>query len=358
MTNLIKTHQNGCDFIIEIAKDRLFDEITLLQLTDTQIINEAGSRTKERLGHDERTAWSRENIAKNCYNHIRSLVAQSRPDLIFFTGDVVYGSFDDNGEILADFIGFMDSLRIPWTMVFGNHDNEAKIGVAKQCEMLENSEYCLFKRGNVSGNSNFTVGISCGNKLRRILYMLDSNGCIADAAIHDDQLDFMRSCGETIGRTYGDIPGFMAFHIPVDIFHKAEYEKGYSTPDAPNYLLGVDTEPKDGDFGFNREEAAFASPYIETSSHFEETLTACRIDGIFVGHCHKIATCINYNGMKLVFGLKTGQYDYHLEGQLGGTAITLAPNSEGFKVHYLPSLVPHGPFPANGSVYTNNFLVE
>ncbi|MBQ8250008.1 MAG: hypothetical protein IJY93_09075, partial [Clostridia bacterium] len=215
-----------------------------------------------------------------------------------------------------------------------------------------------FKRGNVSGNSNFTVGISCGDKMKRVLYMLDSNGCIADTAIHDDQLDFMRSCGETVEQKYGHIPGFMAFHIPVDIFHEAEYEKGYSTPDEPNYLLGVDTTPKDGDFGFNREEAAFASPYIETNNHFEEALTSCRIDGIFVGHCHKIATCISYNDMKLVFGLKTGQYDYHLEGQLGGTVITLMPNSDSFRVHYLPSLVPHGPFPANGSTYTNNFLVE
>ncbi len=358
MSSLIKNHQNGCDFILDLGAARLDSEITLLQLTDTQIIDESQSRTKERLGHDERTAWSRSNIEKNCYNHIRSLVAQSRPDLIFFTGDVVYGSFDDSGEILAGFINFMDSLETPWTMVFGNHDNEAKIGVKRQCEMLENSKYCLFKRGNVTGNSNFTVAISCGGKMKRILYMLDSNGCIADAAIHDDQLDFIRSCAETVGKIYGSVPGFMAFHIPVDIFHKAEYEKGYSSPYKPNYLLGVDTLSKDGDFGFNFEEAAFASPYIETTSHFIDALTACRIDGIFVGHCHKIATCINYNGMKLVFGLKTGQYDYHLEGQLGGTVITMSADSDSFKVHYLPSLVPHGPFPAKGSTYTNNFLVE
>lgn len=102
MINLIKTHKNGCDFILDLGRNRLFDEITLLQLTDTQIINEAGSRTKERLGHDERTAWSHENIAKNCYNHIRSLVVQSRSDLIFFTGDVVYGSFPANGSTYSN----------------------------------------------------------------------------------------------------------------------------------------------------------------------------------------------------------------------------------------------------------------
>ncbi len=355
MTKLIKKRTAGCDFGVVLDTDR---EITILQLTDTQIIDESQSRTKERLGHDERTAWSRENIAKNCYNHIRSLVTQSHPDLIFFTGDVVYGSFDDSGDILADFISFMDSLEIPWTMVFGNHDNESKIGVECQCEMLESSKYCLFKRGNISGNSNFTVGIFCGEKLKRVLYMLDSNGCIADAKIHPDQLDYMNSCGTEVRRKHGNIPGFMAFHIPVDIFHEAEYSKGYSSPEAPNYLLGVDIASKDGDFGFNCEEAKYASPYIKTDSQFREALNTCRIDGIFVGHCHKIATCINYCGMKLVFGLKTGQYDYHLEGQLGGTVITLIPESNDFKVHYLPSLVPHGPFPAKGSVYTNDFLVE
>ena len=122
MTTLIKKHTAGCDFGIVLEQDR---EITLLQLTDTQIIDDSQSRTKERLGHDERTAWSRDNIAKNCYDHIRSLVTQSHPDLILFTGDVVYGSFDDSGEILDDFISFMDSLEIPWSMVFGNHDNES-----------------------------------------------------------------------------------------------------------------------------------------------------------------------------------------------------------------------------------------
>ena len=358
MTTLIKKHTDGCDFTLVLDEKRLGTEITLLQLTDTQIIDESQSRTKERLGHDERTAWSRDNIAKNCYNHIRSLVAQSHPDFIFFTGDAVYGSFDDSGEIFADFIRFMESLKTPWTMVFGNHDNESKIGVERQCEMLENSEYCLFGRGNTSGNSNFTVGISCGTQLKRVLYMLDSNGCIADKGIHKDQLGYMCKCGEAVQQKHGNIPGFMAFHIPVDIFHKAEYEKGYSSPDSPNYILGVDSTAKDGDFGFNLEEAKYASPYIVTDDSFEKSLSYCRIDGIFVGHCHKIASCINYRRMKLVFGLKTGQYDYHVEGQLGGTVITLRPNSDDFKVHYLPSLVPHGPFPAKGSVYTNNFLVE
>ncbi len=358
MSKIIKTYRNGCDFTIELPPDRIGTEITLLQLTDTQIIDESQTRTPERLGHDERSAWSRANISKNCYNHIRSLVAQSRPDLIFFTGDVVYGSFDDSGEILAEFIKFMDSFEIPWTMVFGNHDNESKIGVAKQCEMLEGSKFCLFARGNVSGNSNFTIGISCGGNIRRIMYMLDSGGCIADAGICPDQLAMMRERGEAVQKEYGDIPGFMAFHIPVDIFHKAEYAKRYSAPDAPNYLLGVDAVPIDGDFGFNQEEAKYASPYITTDEAFTCVMSACRIDGIFVGHCHKIATCISYNGVKLVFGLKTGQYDYHLAGQLGGTIITLAAEGDSFKVQYLPSLVPHGPFPINGSVYSNNFLVE
>ena len=63
--------------------------------------------------------------------------------------------------------------------------NELAIGVEKQCELYSESKYCIFKRGKVSGNSNFTIGITCGRELKRVLYMLDSNGCRAS----DDPAD-------------------------------------------------------------------------------------------------------------------------------------------------------------------------
>ena len=97
--------------------------------------------------------------------------------MIIITGDLVYGEFDDNGTAFLDFVAFMDSFGIPWAPVFGNHDNESAKGVDWQCEQLENAEHCLFKQRTLTGNGNYTVGIVQNNKLLRVFFMMDSNGC-------------------------------------------------------------------------------------------------------------------------------------------------------------------------------------
>ena len=41
------------------------------------------------------------------------------------------------------------------------------------------------------------------------------------------------------------------------------------------------------------------------------------MEGIFVGHHHSNSTRILYEGIRWVYGMKTGQYDYHIPGQIG-----------------------------------------
>ena len=89
---------SGCDFVVELPKERAGCDVRILQLTDMQIIDSLQRRTPDRIREDEIAAWLPENYDSLCGNHIRSLVAQSRPDLIIITGDIVYGSFDDAGS--------------------------------------------------------------------------------------------------------------------------------------------------------------------------------------------------------------------------------------------------------------------
>ena len=178
--NTAGTVFDGCDVVVKLNKKR---KIRILQLTDMQVIDSTQRRTPDRLRSDEIKAWLPENFDVLCGDHIRSVVAQARPDLIIITGDMTYGSFDDTGSTLLWLCRLMDSFSIPWAPVFGNHDNESKIGVDRQCRILEESRYCIFKRGSVSGNGNYTVGVAIGDELIRVLYMTDSNGCSAS----DDQ---------------------------------------------------------------------------------------------------------------------------------------------------------------------------
>lgn len=356
---ILKNSENfkGCDFVVKLDKSRKNTKIKILQITDMQFIDSLQRRRPERLRIDEINAWHPDNFEIQGGNQIKSLVAQSKPDLIIITGDIIYGSFDDNGTVMKWFVNFMDQFEIPYAPVFGNHDNESKMGVKYQCDLFENSKYCLFKRGNVTGNGNYTVGIAIENELIRVLHMLDSNGCYSDdesvvceRGIFQDQADLIISNTKRISETQGkEIPAFMAFHIPPKEFEIAEISKGYSIDGQATYVIGVDVKQQNDDFGCKMEPFMLSSNRID----FLKTAKECKVDGVFCGHYHKNNTCLEYEGIKWVFGLKTGQYDYHIPGQFGGTLITLENND--FYVNHLPALTTLAPYPGGADMFNGLF---
>lgn len=351
---------NGCDFVLQLPEERRGSAIRILQLTDMQIIDATQRRTPDRIRPDEIAAWGTEAFDPMCGDHIRSLIAQSRPDLILLTGDLVYGSFDDSGSSLCYLCALMDSFAIPWAPVFGNHDNESAMGVAWQCEQLERSRYCLFRRGEVSGNGNYTVGIAIGDALIRVIHMLDSNGCrggrdpslIRERGIYPDQLALVSRHTSLIRAAQGrDVPAFMAFHIPIDRFYEAELAKGYRSDLDDQYVLGVDIPARDGDFGFSMER--YGDRTVKTDPDFPDFLRAQGVDGVFAGHVHNNSFSISHGGIVWTFGLKTGQYDYHVPYQLGGTLITL--EGDHFTVNHIPSLVRCAPMPSGAPMFKGLF---
>ena len=352
LRNLENTTFDGCDFVVQLPEDRKGTIVNVLQITDMQIIDAAQRRYPDRIRPDEIAAWGSDKFDVMCGNHIKSLVTHSRPDLIILTGDIIYGSFDDAGTSYRYMCDLMDSFQIPWAPVFGNHDNESKMGVAWQCEQFEKSKYCLFKRGNVTGNSNYTVGVAIGDSLIRVIHMLDSNGCCSCddpsvtkiEGIYPDQLGLVASNTARIRLAQNRaVPAFVAFHIPVDCFKEAEMAKGYRTGNDDTYVIGVDVEAKDNDRGFCHETYRTIP-----TKNFCEFLNAQNINGVFVGHIHKACYSISYKDVVWTFGLKTGQYDYHMPYQLGGTLITLTEND--FSVYALQSLVPCGAMPTTGAL--------
>ena len=95
---------------------------------------------------------------------------------------------------------------------------------------------------------------------------------------------------------------------------------------------------------------------IDMGDGFIDFLRENRIDGVFAGHVHNACTCIDYENIKWVFGLKTGQYDYHIPGQLGGTLITL--NGDAFSVAHIPALVHMAPMPGKAGMFNGFFASE
>lgn len=347
ITDNTQKANTGCDFILHIDEPR---KIKLLQITDMQLIDSMQKRTPERLGKEATDAWLPENFDALCGNHIRSLVAQTNPDLIFITGDIIYGSFDDNGTSFEWFCNFMDSLEIPWAPTFGNHDNESKKGVDWQCRQFEKSKWCVFKRGNVTGNSNFTVGISSAGELRAVLHLLDTNACIYERGLYPDQLEMVKANTLKIQENFGrKVPAFLGLHIPTTEFVDAEISKGYKTDTRELYTIGVDADKKDNDFGCKKQGLKLPIK----AENFLEIIKGSNVKAVFAGHFHCINTVIEYEGIRWVFGLKTGQYDNHIPGQVGGTLLTI--DGDDFDVCHIPSLVPYGKYPKNAPMFDDFF---
>lgn len=329
------------DFVLRLPAHR---PLRILQLTDMQIIDASQRRTPDRLNQREIRLWQPESIPVQCTDQIRSVVAQASPDLIFITGDIIYGEFDDSGTSLSLFCDFMDSLGVPWAPVYGNHDNETRRGVDWQNRRLEQAELCLFKKGTVTGNGNYAILLTQGDKPLRALYMMDSGGCGGawDASarrgpgLAEDQYDWLYTTAQDLNAATGrKLPGFLCLHIPTFQFHKAAVEKGYqSSAETEKYVIGVTHPAKDGDLGCKREPiSCFATP-----EDLPERLEGIGVDGVFAGHCHANNTSVLWRGIRWSYGLKTGQYDYHTLGQVGGTLITLF--NEQFTLQHIPSLTP------------------
>ena len=355
----ILNKSRGCDFLLRLPESRRATPIRVLQLTDMQVIDAAQRRTPDRLRADEIAAWQTDLMDAQFGDHARSLIAHCAPDMIFMTGDLVYGSFDDSGRTFEWFCRTMDSFGIPWAPVFGNHDNESARGVLWQCECLEKSKHCLFRRGSVTGNGNYSVGIAVGDELLRVIYMLDSNGCRAatdplvkkERGIYADQFDFVLQSAKTIGEAEGKaIPSFLCFHIPTKEFEEAERAKGYRSDERTRFTIGVDVPSQDGDFGCNYNDY---HDFAKTEGDFLSLLRAVSADGVFVGHCHTNNSVILHEGVRFVYGMKTGQYDYHTPGQLGGTLVRI--ENGGFEVSHLHALVPFSPFPGGAKFFSDFF---
>jgi hypothetical protein len=332
--------ENGIDFIIDFSEGR---DIRLLQLTDTQAVRLEGARNDGILNdwvNNQHIGSPEEQV----YPYMDAAVEAAKPDLIVLTGDNTSGDSDDSGELLPAFIAKMDSYGIPWIAVFGNHDCETVLSVNWMVQQYQNAEYSIFKQGSVTGNCNYNLLIRQGGKAKHLLYLLDTHGSgsrpegAADdellchgIGLQDDQLAWLKSSSAAAFSFLGtEVPTLLFFHVPpieaasaIDTFY----------PNINNLLshAAMPFRPdREGDLGEAREGyGGFYHP------SFWATAKEIGCIGMFMGHQHKIATSIVFDGIRLTYGLKTGQHAYHHTTMLGGTLISLSREDSGFSVAYL-----------------------
>lgn len=243
------------------------------------------------------------------YKFLDLLITEANPNYIVVTGDLFTFSSKTNA---MRFFNFLDSYNTPWTVVFGNHDEQCFFSVDWMTEQLNKfGGNCYFKDiqdDNVHGNCNFAVNIMQGTSIFEQLIFIDSN-----------RYDFSGFKGYDVIKTnqvkwYGDLVDYtkaqnsgttveslMFYHIPVPEIDAA-WENGTN---------------KQG------EKREASCPPNKNTGLFKEVVDKGSTKGMFFGHDHLNDFDVDYQGVKFCYGLKSTDRIYCADDMLGYKLITL-----------------------------------
>ena len=267
---------------------------------------------------------------------IDKLVYATNPDLIVVTGDMVYTA-NNNLEMLQRLIEHLESYKIPYAPIFGNHDEEftSLYNKAELCDYLESDtlKYCLFERGYCDDqNSMGNYVINIVNKERQLvqsLFLIDSHSTLYNEdyefigydCIHEAQLEWyeeeifnLKKLKQLKNIT---TPSSLAFfHIPLQ-----EYLQAWNSAMNNEPTSFFNWESKYNKLG---EDCCYA---LTNSGFFDKALELGSTKAMFCGHDHLNHFSINYKGIDLTYGLSIDYYVYssiaNKQEQRGGTLTSI-----------------------------------
>ena len=258
------------------------------------------------------------------YKFMDKTISDANADLIVLNGDSF--TYADK-KLVKSLFSFIDSHNIPWTFAYGNHDDQGYFSDAYIQRLLgkntpfKNVKFVNLEDDDVTGRSNFAINLYKDNNLKFQVYLLESHSYNFDTFRYDfikqNQIDWYKRMIEWTNKSYlkndswkvGDptIPSTMYFHIPLPEFFEAWYwaiENGVET-------IGTDEEfhggPKPStDLGF-----------FDVIKEYGST------KAISVAHEHINDSVIDYEGVKLCFGVHSTNRIYFDENKLGGQVIII-----------------------------------
>jgi hypothetical protein len=254
------------------------------------------------------------------YNLMRTILHKENPDLVVFTGDVIHSEECDNPfDSFRNAIKVVDEYRIPWTVVFGNHDAEVGVTREQLMQIAKESSTCLAEAGpsEINGIGNYVLDVQSSKQGRAAaaLYHLDSGSYARFQPkgydwIHHSQIDWYREQSQRL-RQLNDgqpMPSLAFFHIPLP-----EYKEvwDYHTCYGDNYE-GV---------GCPDINSGLVASMLEMGD----------MQGVFVGHDHINDYEGVFKGIRLCYGRAMGYSSYGKAGfPRGARLIQLKEGIQGF----------------------------
>lgn len=297
-------------------------EFTLLNISDPQ------------LSHGEWENGHKSGIILK--KTVTDVIERSHPDFITVSGDISYGG---DLQSYIYFANFMDSYGIPWSVCFGNHDNQGGEEAINEV-VKEYSKHPLFtyESGDPAlGNGNFVLGVYLDGKPLEALIMMDTHDRVPYvgengdeypvwAKVSPEQLIWYRSRIDELEKAgFGD--SIMISHIPIYAYRQAFAAAARADID-PNT---VKPENSTGaDFWNPGYEDSYGVKYEDICSYPDEdgAFAVIKEKGhtktLVAGHDHINNFVIDYEGVKFVYSLKAGQGCYWTPILNGGTVLTFS----------------------------------
>lgn len=250
------------------------------------------------------------------YDYLDGVIKEAKADMIVVCGDLF--TFADK-TVPKELFAFLDSYGIPWTVTFGNHDEQCYFSIDWLTNYLNNfGSNCVFKDiqdDDVFGNANFVVNLNKNGKIQEQVFILDSNRYNYGEYwgydyIKDDQIEWYENMVKyTTSKEGHTVPSIAFFHIPVPEFQTAW--------DEAEQKIGKDAVYEYGEI----HEPVSCPKY--NSGFFDSVLKMKSTNALLCAHDHVNNWLVNYKGVDLCYGVTSTDRIYYYEGMIGGQVITI-----------------------------------
>ncbi|KAI9288029.1 Metallo-dependent phosphatase-like protein [Umbelopsis sp. AD052] len=290
---------------VEPLKFRPNGSFKILQLADLHFSNDRGSCRD--VSPDTPCQGDATTITT-----IEHLLKSEKPDLVVFTGDNIDGTggVNDARAATLKYSQPVIEQKIPWAMIFGNHDDENDLTREELFEVVRNMPYSVSEEGpmEISGIGNYALKIWSNqsqeeDKHAFTLYFFDSHAYANPEKteydiIKPDQLQWYLNVSQSFAKDHQAPPNAIAFfHIPIPEY--GNFEKG----NRKRPILGDQRETVSSS---RKSDAGILATFKKGG---DIRATGC-------GHDHVNDYCLDVDGVSLCYGGGIGVNGYGA-GHLG-----------------------------------------
>lgn len=281
---------------------------------------------------------------------IKQIVEDTAPDLLIFTGDIVYSMAEHGApnpnDMFKHFIDEMNTLNVPYVVTFGNHDSEDNTTREELREIYQQHVHMPLDKKQVSiieDRENYILELKSAenDEVRQALFVIDSGDYSQTehsyyAWVLPEQINWFAETAAKYNK-YDGVKRHLIFqHIPIPEYWLASQQivDGAFNEDIQMNLSWSDdvTEEPVAEPPFKH---GVFSPEVN-SGLFLQMLMNGETWGMFVGHDHDNSFHGLYKDLHLIYGQSSGYNSYGREPK-GGRMIELDENEqriETYPVYY------------------------